>query len=76
MITLKLNEIPGYTIDGGGYVTIVFVNGFTWPTGYSMEQLGLVENEKEKEPRQANKVTEETLLSVVAMFVDKQKIPR
>ncbi len=87
MIKLELNKIPGYTVDENNHVTIVFANGGTWPTCSTMEKLGFKTETTEgkgfaetlhsfnPEP-EVKKVSEETLLSVVAMFTDKAEIPR
>lgn len=83
MLKLELNKIPGYslaesTINPGKFeVTIHFANGGSYPTCTTIEELGfgVEEPEQVKEP-ETNKVTEETLLSVVAMFTDKKEVPR
>ncbi len=87
MIKLELNKIPGYTLapdysdETKMVVTFVFSNGMTYPTCNTMEELGFQEPKAEPEKEAVkeaavHKVTEGTLLQVVAMLHGVKEIPR
>ena len=76
MIKLELNKTPCYAIDVSGYVTILFEGGVSYSTCQTLKMLGVSEEEPEEAEPEPQKITDETLLSVIAMFTDKKEIPR
>jgi len=77
MIKLEQNKIPGYTVCDSGFVTLVFADGITYPTCLPMKDLGFkAEGPKSEPEKQGNQISEEGLLSLMAIINKAEEIPR